>query len=348
MNVQVLLDGIVRQTTVLIAQIATAAGGRAPVAQVANQVFLDLTQALQEQGVSRKVIADMFGMALRSYQQKLQRLAQAVTDSDMTLWEAIHRYLAERQIVTRAEVMKRFARDDADSVAGVLRDMVESGLVYRTGRADTAVYRVARARRHRARCWPSDPQQTAEALVWVAVYQHGPVTRSRLRELVRLDDAGHRRRRSQVLQRDGRVRCGRRQRREPSYTSDRILIQLGETAGWEAALLDHYRAVVASICAKLRDGRTRALPADQQGGSTFSFDVWPGHPKEAQVLALLCRDPRRAAAAVEGSHRAQRPRQAGRVQARHVLLRTDGRRRLVRRCGRRAGRSSIAKGRKSR
>ncbi len=284
MNVQILLDGIVRQTTVLIAQIATTAGGRTPVAQVANQVFLDLTQALQEQGVGRKVIADMFGMAIRSYQQKVQRLTESLTDSDMTLWEAIHRFVTQQQIVTRTEIMKRFARDNPDSVAGVLRDMVESGLIYRTGRADAVVYRVA-AREDIERVMTADPQQTAAALVWVAVYQQGPITRSRLRDWVRLDD-------SEIaaalaaLQRDGRVRAIAGAP-EPSFTSDRILIQLGETVGWEAALLDHYRAVVASICAKLRDGRTRALPADQQGGSTFSFDVWPGHPKEAQALALL-------------------------------------------------------------
>jgi hypothetical protein len=285
MNVQVLLDGIVRQTTVLIAQVATNAGGRAPVAQVANQVFLDLTQALQEQGVGRKVIADMFGMALRSYQQKVQRLTESVTDSDMTLWEAIHRYIAERQIVTRVELMKRFARDNADSVAGVLRDMVESGLAYRTGRADAVVYRIA-AREDLERVLSTDPQRTAEALVWVAVYQQqGPITRGRLRDWVRLEESAIEAALA-ALQRDGRVRAIAGAP-EPSYTSDKILIQLGETVGWEAALLDHYRAVVAAICAKLRDGRTRALPADQQGGSTFSFDVWPGHPKETQVLALL-------------------------------------------------------------
>ena len=39
MNVQLLIDSIVRQTTVLVAQLATAGGVRAPLASVANQVF---------------------------------------------------------------------------------------------------------------------------------------------------------------------------------------------------------------------------------------------------------------------------------------------------------------------
>jgi hypothetical protein len=283
MNVQVLLDGIVRQTTVLLAQIATTAGGRAPVAQVANQVFLDLTQALQDQGVSRKVIADMFGMALRSYQQKVQRLTQSATDSDMTLWEALHRYVSERKVVSRAELEQRFSREDPEVFAGVVRDMVESGLVYRTGRSD-AVYRIA-PREDLERVLAADPQQTAEALVWVAIYESGPLTRRRVEEIVRID-AEQIDRALAALQRDGRI-ATTLEGTEAVYSSDQINIPLGEPAGWEAGLLDHHRAVVASICSKLRDGRTRALPADQQGGSTFSLDVWAGHPCEARALALL-------------------------------------------------------------
>lgn len=58
MNAQVLIDSIVRQVTVLIAQLAMSGGIRAPLAHVANQVFLDLARELQEQGVSRKVSAE--------------------------------------------------------------------------------------------------------------------------------------------------------------------------------------------------------------------------------------------------------------------------------------------------
>jgi hypothetical protein len=42
MNVQLIIDAIVRQTTILIAQVATTSGQRSPLAKVANQVFLDL------------------------------------------------------------------------------------------------------------------------------------------------------------------------------------------------------------------------------------------------------------------------------------------------------------------
>src|SRR5688500_2738768 len=56
MNSRLLIDAFVRQTMVLIAQVATMAGVRTPLAHVANQVFLDLTQALEQQGLGRKVV----------------------------------------------------------------------------------------------------------------------------------------------------------------------------------------------------------------------------------------------------------------------------------------------------
>jgi hypothetical protein len=66
---RLLIDAVVRQTTLLIAQLATSAGIRAPLAHLADQVFLELAREIEQQGVSKKVAADMFGIALRSYQR---------------------------------------------------------------------------------------------------------------------------------------------------------------------------------------------------------------------------------------------------------------------------------------
>ena len=136
-----LIDAIVRQTMVLIAQLATAGGGRAQLSHTANQVFLDLVAALKEQGLGNKVIADMFGMALRTYQTKLQRLSESRTDRGRSLWEALLGFLQEKgreRAVPRAVILQRFRHDDALVVSGVLRDLVDSGLLYRTGRGDLA------------------------------------------------------------------------------------------------------------------------------------------------------------------------------------------------------------------
>ena len=93
LDIRLLIDQIVRQTTVLIAQLSTQAGVRAPLAPIADQVFLELTSEIERQGVGKKVVADMFGMSLRTYQRRVQRVAESVTVRDKTLWEAVLEYL---------------------------------------------------------------------------------------------------------------------------------------------------------------------------------------------------------------------------------------------------------------
>jgi hypothetical protein len=145
MNVNLLIDNIVRQTTLLIAQLATAAGGRAPLSHVAGQVFLDLIKELKAQGLGHKVIADMFGLALRTYHDRVRRLSESATDRGKSLWEAILSYLRARDVVSRADLLRRFHADDEVSVRGVLNDLVESGLVFKSGREDSTAFRAANA-----------------------------------------------------------------------------------------------------------------------------------------------------------------------------------------------------------
>ena len=125
-NVNLLIDAIVRQTTVLIAQIATTAGARAPLAHTANQVFMDLVRELREQGLGNKVIADMFGISLRTYHNTVRRLSEGNTVRGKSLWEAVLGYVRERGTVPREEVLKRFSRDDERLVRSVLKDLVDS------------------------------------------------------------------------------------------------------------------------------------------------------------------------------------------------------------------------------
>src|SRR5262252_3264697 len=130
MNPRILIDGIVRQTTVLIAQLATSGGLRAPLAHVAGQVFLELAKELESQGVTKKVSADMFGMALRTYQRRTHRFSQSLTDRGRSLWEAVVEFIQREGPVTRDEILTRFRHDDGTSVRGVLRDLTEAGVAF--------------------------------------------------------------------------------------------------------------------------------------------------------------------------------------------------------------------------
>jgi len=282
MNVNLLIDAITRQTMILVAQLATMHGARAQLASVANQVFLDLVDELKNQGLGRKVIADMFGMSLRTYHDKVQRLSESATDRGRSLWEAVLGYLEEREVASRAEVLQRFCRDDEASVRGVLRDLVETGLVFQTGRGDATGYRIASAEELGALGRKPDPEAEG-AFLWVQVHNHAPISRAALREIVRMDgekfDVGIDR-----LVADGRVKDENGLLRVEDY-----VIPYGAPWGWEAAIFDHYQAVVTLIGNKLQRRERRALPDDAVGGSTYRFDIWKGHPLEDEVVGFLKR-----------------------------------------------------------
>jgi hypothetical protein len=61
-----------------------------------------LVRELERQGVSREVSADMFGMGLRSYLRRIQRLGESSTERGRSLWEVVLDFLQERGVVTRA------------------------------------------------------------------------------------------------------------------------------------------------------------------------------------------------------------------------------------------------------
>jgi hypothetical protein len=286
MNVKLLIDAVVRQTTVLIAQMATAAGIRAPLSHVANQVFLDLARELESQGVGRKVIADMFGLALRSYQLKVQRLEAGGGSGGETLWEAVFAYVREQEEVLLTSVLRRFHRDEEAIVRGILRDLCDSGLLYRSGRGTGTAYR-ARSPEEVRKTAAADRALGVDPFVWLSIYLNGPLSRDALADVTGLEAA----RVDEALDRlvgDGRVDVHTADG-VPRYRARHVILPIESPAGWEAAVLDHFQAMVGALVSKLRGGEARAMRADEVGGSTWSFDVWPGHPLEADARGLLGR-----------------------------------------------------------
>ncbi len=70
------------------------------------------------------------------------------------------------------------------------------------------------------------------------------------------------------------------------YRAPQFFVAVGAPSGWEAAVFDHFHAVVRTICSKLRKS-TQSSSADQVGGSTYSFEIWDGHPLASEVLGAL-------------------------------------------------------------
>ncbi len=280
MNVNALIDAIMRQTTVLIAHLATSAGMRAPLAHVANEVFRELAVELKAQGVGGKVIADMFGMALRTYQAKMRRLSESATFRGRTLWEAVLDYIQEQGTIGRGQILHRFRRDDDATVRGVLNDLVETGMVFKSGRGDRTRYMAA------------EPEQLGEAgvggddaMVLVAINRYQPISAEEIAEAIKLEQAVVEAA-LERLARDGRVRQVEGVE-GPAWRCDDCVVPFGAEVGWEAAVFDHYQALVTALCLKLRQGQTTARRKDATGGSTWGYDIWQGHPMEEEVLGAL-------------------------------------------------------------
>lgn len=274
MDSQVLIDQVVRQTMILIAQLATSGGARAPLAHIADRVFLELARELEAQGLSRKVTADMFGVALRSYRRRIQRLSESVTERGRSLWAAVLDFVPQDRLVTRGEVLTKFHLDEEVQVRAILSDLCESGLLLQLGRGATTAYRAATTSELAALDAATDG---LSQLLWLLIYREGPLTREALIERVRVE-AGRVDAALEGLSESGRVLLC-----EQGYTSREVVVARNAAAGWEAAMLDHFQALVKTLCARLRgEGDPKT-----SGGSTYSFDVAPEHPLAARVYGTL-------------------------------------------------------------
>ncbi len=282
MQVQVLIDAMIRQNTVLIAHLATSAGMRAPLAHIADQVFLEISNELRKQGVGVKVIADMFGMALRSWQAKVRRATESRTDIGRTLWEAVYSYLSSHGQVSRSKILERFKYDEEAVLKGVLNDLVESQLIFKAGRGDSTIYMMAPSNLSLADEEESKTRDDQlDALTLVTLYHGQPMKVEELKQSLNLSE-------DVLLKGLKRLESnGLAKRDEEGWHCQSLYLSTDDPVVWGAALLDHYQSIISALCVKLRGGNDRARDHDLTGGSTYSFNLWPGHPLETEATGLL-------------------------------------------------------------
>jgi hypothetical protein len=286
MNTKLLIDAIVHQTTLLIAQLSTAAGIRAPLAHIADQVFVELSREIEAQGVSRKVAADMFGLAIRTYQKKVQRLTESVSVRGITLWQAVLDHLDAVQGTSRREILQHFVHDDPVVVSSVLADLVSSGIVYRTGPGEAAVFGIT-PERDRTRALREQRRESLAPVVGLMVYRTPGITRSELRDQLQLEEDALTEALALLVE-QGQIQSSGPDD-APSFRASKFLIPVGAEHGWEAAVFDHFQTVVRALSSKVRQGMTRSTNDAVVGGATLSFDVHATHPRRQEVLDLLKR-----------------------------------------------------------
>jgi len=270
---------------VLVAELATSGGLRAPLSHVAGQAFLELARELENQGVGKKVSADMFGMALRTYQRRTQRLSQSRTDRGRSLWEATLDFIEQNGVVRRDEIMRRFRHDDEASLRGVLRDLTESGLVFSSGAGNSVAFRAA-TKDEVSKLRRGGDGLGFEAFVWSTIYREADLTLDSLaqRTSLSLNDL------TPIV--ENLIASGKVERsgtgEQATFRSAQLVLGFDDPAGWESSVLDHFSALVQTVIRKLSVDQ-RAQRGDEVGGSTYHFELWRGHPFESEVLGELRR-----------------------------------------------------------
>jgi len=281
MRTKIMIDSIVRQTTVLIAQLASSAGLRAPLAHIADEVFLSLSRQLETEGVPQKVAADMFGLALRTYQRRVRRLREGGTEKGATLWPSILDYLKAHPGGTRGEVLHHFSAEEPAAVGAVLADLVRTGLASKTGSGPNIRYTTTSEEVRKLIARQQD-QELIRPMVWLEICRSPGADRvllaARLElELSEVDEAVKELTEENHLKKDEN---GGLEAISP------LEIPEGSEVGWEAAVLDHYQAVVQTISGKLEGPRV-IDNREVIGGGTLSFDLPDGHPDREEVMSLL-------------------------------------------------------------
>ena len=280
MNVKLLVDAIVWQTTVLIAQLSTTAGVRAPLAHLADQVFLTLSREIEAQGVKRSVAADMFGLALRSYQKKTQRASSSVTQQGKTLFEAILDYVEVNRGCSRETLLHRFRNDNDREVIGVVHDLVQSGLLYSTGSGLSTLYGVTTEAERQQFTRRSDVLGLASMALGL-VYRASSLSHDELAAqlnvpMLEVQEA------MEHLVNEGRVEA-----HEGNFRAAAFLIDEDAEHGWEAAAFDHFQAVATALANKVALRSQNSEAAKLVSGTTLHFDLTPTHPLLPKVLRLL-------------------------------------------------------------
>jgi hypothetical protein len=245
-------------------------------------MFLSLTKEIEAQGVARKVVADMFGLALRGYQRKTQRLAQSSSVQGKTLFEAILEFVEREGGAARSQVLQRFRSDGEREAVGVLTDLVQSGLLHATGCGEQTFYGVtseAERQRFVSQC---EPAAMCNMLL-AEIYRNPGIDEETLRARYTLpaEDLGSA---LATLVREGRARP---EEHGLGYVAPTFQLGPDEPGGWEIAVFDHFQAVASAIGKKLQLMTQPSADSAWVGGSTLRFELHSEHPLKDQVLDLL-------------------------------------------------------------
>lgn len=274
MATSLLIDALLHQLARLVAQLAVEE--RSSLAHVADRFQLHLVQELRRRGLGHKVIADIFGLPLRTYHERIKRLDEHKLSRLKTIRDAMIGFVHGQSCVTRDSLDLRFRLEDERIVRSVIRDLVETGVLEHSAGDHGQLFVVAQPL--------VVVTEQIDALILIALQDFEAAT---VDDLVKVLGASHEQiaQRLTVLAADGRINQVL-QDGELRFGSLEIEIGYGEASGRDAAIFDHVRAMVSALTAKL-DGKSAAHRGDEVGGSTYVFDLCTKDALSEEVSSLL-------------------------------------------------------------
>jgi hypothetical protein len=168
----------------------------------------------------------------------------------------------------------------------VLHDLCESQLLFSSGTGLNTTYR-ATSDEELSTLQQRRGTDGSDELLVALMYRDGPLTVKEVAGRAQLDASAIEAALARLLA-AGRIELID-QNGSPRYKAGALVIPLGAPVGWEAAVFDHFKAFVTTILCRLREDRTAPALADRIGGSTYTIDVWTGHPLAEEVYGTLGR-----------------------------------------------------------
>jgi hypothetical protein len=203
-----------------------------------------------------------------------------------SLWEAVLEHLRSRDSATRIEILQRFCADDESQVKAVLHDLCESQLVLSSGSGASTTYRAVSGDELVA-LQKGRGAAGLDELLLAVIYREAPLPADEIARRAKLTDEEAEPILARLVQ-EGRIEHSLRDG-VAHYQAKTLLVPVGASAGWEAAMFDHFKALVTTIICRVRDDSATPRLTDRVGGSTYTVTVWPGHPLAEEVCGTLGR-----------------------------------------------------------
>lgn len=287
MNFSNLVERMVPLVAELFATLKVTDPLRMDFAGIAEKTVHDLVGVLRQEGLTNEEIAAALDLSIAGFYRKVKDLRETYSPGDgtrrPTLWELVYDFVLEQsggsrdRPVSYMAIEARFAQLTPERLGAMLRYLVRFGRLSMTGHGPSRRYRIVEREL---------PTGATYHDAVVTLYRDGPMTSAELAQRLETDEAS-------CHAWLGRLRdAGRLEEttvgRQPTrYRATGYHIEPDEPAGYEAALWDHFQAVVRAICMKVRLGATQASMRDLIGGTTFSFDLPVDDPLYAEISGFL-------------------------------------------------------------